>query len=101
MDSVAERTTRTPGDWFVVDGINIQSGPIGALKYVSTGQARGRTHAEAKANAVLMAAAPKLLAACEAAFLALGRAGANTLDGPNRLEWEQCRAAIAEAERAV
>jgi len=61
----------TPGPWHVVDRVNVQSGPIGFLAYVSTAGARGRTIEEAEANAQLIAAAPDLLAACEALISAL------------------------------
>lgn len=46
-------TPRTPGKWRVVgsEGVDVQSGPIGGLAYVSTAGARGRTLAEARANA--------------------------------------------------
>jgi hypothetical protein len=51
-------------------------------------------------NAHLIAAAPKLLEALEACFLALGRDGANMLGHPARKQWEQAREAIALAEKS-
>jgi hypothetical protein len=40
----------TPEPWRIVNGVDVQSGPQGALAYVSTAGARGRTLAEAHAN---------------------------------------------------
>jgi hypothetical protein len=60
----------TPGPWRIIKtGIDVRSGPIGCLAYVSTAGARGRTLDEAKAIARLIAAAPDLLAACESIVL--------------------------------
>jgi hypothetical protein len=44
------------------------------------------------------AAATDMLTALKAAFIALGRNGANMKSGMYREEWEMCRAAIAQAE---
>lgn len=40
-----------------------------------------------EANARLVAKAPELLEACEAAMFALGQGGANMVNGPNRTTW--------------
>lgn len=64
----------TPGPWHVIadeQSINVASGPQGVLEYVSTAGARGRTLAEAQANARLIAAAPDLLKGAQAAWHAL------------------------------
>lgn len=45
----------TPGPLTVVEDVNLQSGPLGALAYVSVAGARGRILAEAKANAARLA----------------------------------------------
>jgi hypothetical protein len=64
---------RTPGDWHVAaNGIDVRSGPIGGLAYVSTAGARGRTLAEAKANARFIAAGPRMQAAIEKALDVFG-----------------------------
>lgn len=47
---------------------------------------------ESAANGRLIAAAPEL----KATLFALGRGGANTINGQNRAEWETCRAAVAK-----
>lgn len=52
---------------------------------------------ECEANANLIASAPDLLAACEAAFIHIGKMGGNIVDGPGRDEWYALRAAIARA----
>jgi len=36
--------------------------------------------------------------ALESAFVAFGRAGGNTINGPFRAEWEACRAALDETK---
>jgi len=63
---MSDHTEFTPGPWHVVGRVNVQSGPIGFLAYVSTAGARGRTIEEAEANARLIAAAPELLEALQA-----------------------------------
>ena len=53
----------TPRPWRVAEsGVDIQSGPLGFLAYVSTAGGRGRTLAEAQANAALIVAAVNALA---------------------------------------
>jgi hypothetical protein len=47
----------TPEPWKVVDDVDVESGPQGALWYVSTAGARGRTLDEARANARRIVAA--------------------------------------------
>jgi hypothetical protein len=59
----------TPGPWKVANDVDVQAGPSGCLAYVSVAGGRGRTLGEAAANAKLCAAAPDLLAACEAMLL--------------------------------
>jgi hypothetical protein len=51
----------TPGEWKVVNEVDVQAGPDGCLAYVSVAGARGRTLAEAKANAQAIARLPDLL----------------------------------------
>lgn len=53
---------------------------------------------EVMANARLIAASPTMFDALERCFFALGRIGANELDGPYRAEWEAARAALALAK---
>ncbi len=50
-----------------------------------------------EANARLIGAAPETVETLYRAFIAFGRAGGNTIDGPFRKEWEECRAALAKA----
>ena len=51
----------------------------------------------AECNARLIAASPALFLALINCVFALGRGGANQIDGPGRKEWEAARAAIARA----
>lgn len=92
----------TSGPWYICEGLPNHNDEIrgeeGQLvcefPYGAFGGVDG-------ANARLIAAAPKLLEACEAAFIALGRDGANVLKGPSRAEWEQLSDAIAAAKGAT
>lgn len=88
-------TQHTPGPWTVneIGGTDARTqflGPDGALNFEVW-------DAITDADAHLIAAAPDLLAALESAFVAFGKAGGNTLSGPFRREWEECRSAIAKA----
>jgi hypothetical protein len=101
-DDSAARTAHTPGPWKMVTA-PANSAPSAPLEAEIRGEgnhvvARLGTlhHDTAKANARLIAAAPELLAALEAAFIALGKCGGNRVGGIHRAEWELARAAIAK-----
>lgn len=98
LEQILEGLT-AKGQWEVADHLNIQSGPIGSLAYVSTAVSRGRTLAEAKANAAYIARAAS-------SFPALVRALEDVLTNPghfyncNTAECNRCataRAALAGA----
>ncbi len=86
----------TPGPWTVVNDVDVRSEQPGFLAYISTAGARGRTLDEAKANATLIAAAPCLLAACEA-MLSLSIPGMNWTDKIGLAVLNAARAAIKKA----
>lgn len=107
----------TPGSWKIEQlpgnqSIEVQGEDGGMVAMVWSG-IKGRQGIEVapiiEANARLIAAAPELLEALEQAFVALGRAGGNTIGmGAEvnafakqeiRKAWETARAAIAKASK--
>ena len=76
----------------------VADGPSDEATIIATMEGSGPLAAAAAARIVVAVnSTPALLAASEAALFALGRGGANGLDGPNRAEWEQLRAAVLKA----
>lgn len=87
----------TPGPW-TRNGHFIESATRSIAKVCVDMDARSDD--EQDADMAIISAAPDLLEALTACMFALGRIGANVIDGPNRMEWEAARTAIAKATGA-
>lgn len=95
--------TPHPSPWLVLDdgqtvdgGLTIVSVSHDGFRVAHVNPDVGDGHIHCAANATLIAAAPDLLEALEAAFVVLGTLGGNTINSAYRHEWELARAAIAK-----
>jgi hypothetical protein len=98
--SKSDNAKHTPGTWKVMGGMVVVEGENGRLTDVAdccTGAASVKDPFTIAANARLIAAAPELLEACEAALQVLGDAMPDVLDDYYGIKM-QLRAAFAKAK---